>query len=307
MFRIGYLSRNFSGKAPKIENIRRGWNKYAVEYGDQIEVHTLPSQIAMFDYISPKKNNAIFMDACCGTGVFGAFLAKRKEPTQTLIMADLSDKMVEISKKRVTASLQSGRLFSEISDFENVVPDEDLLLRHNIKILEADLCSPLTHLIPKESVDVLLCGLGIHLVPSPKDLLSAFRPIMAKGGRVGLSVFGSKEKSAYFDAFDNALPAEIKAKFRSKFHLNEEEKLGGLCLEAGMTGLNYFRQFIPFEPEFANNVELLMASPANQAVIINLAEEEIQSIKDKIKARFDKENLNKQAIGVESLCVIGHY
>lgn len=64
-------------KFSSLENMKQGWNKFALEYGTNIEKHNLSTQVTL-DYLLDIQKCESVIDIACGTGFYGAFRALRK-------------------------------------------------------------------------------------------------------------------------------------------------------------------------------------------------------------------------------------
>jgi len=147
------------------------------------------------------------LDVACGTGVVTR-LAKEKVGTGSVTGLDLTPGMLEVARK--------------------VTPPE-----MGITWQEANAESiPL----PDASFDVVLCGLGLQLMPNKATALREMKRMLVSGGRLLLSTPG--RMPAPFGAIEAALGRHFGPQtagfVKAVFSLNDPAVLQTLMLEAGL-------------------------------------------------------------------------
>ena len=128
------------------------------------------------------------LDLGCGRGAALFALADAVGPTGTVTGIDLSVRMVEATRTDV----------------------HDRGLSH-VDVQVMDACAPT---LPAARYDVVVASFVLFFVPAPVAALRAWRPLLAPGGRLGLSTFGESRTGWLEDVFAPYLPA---ARFGSAF------------------------------------------------------------------------------------------
>jgi ubiquinone/menaquinone biosynthesis C-methylase UbiE len=290
------------GKAPKIENIKKGWDSWALKYAMDIEPNSYPSQVSILREIAPGPNCSI-LEAACGSGYFGAMHCLNKPETQKYTMVDLSPKMVEIARKRVFLTLQNKRFFQQVDKLPEIEEEaiEKVLRQHNITILDTD-CEHLNR-FESNSFDVYLGGLFIHLVPEPLNVLKEAYRVVKPGGSIGFSVFGDPEKSLYFNLFDNIVKKEGHIEYRSKFYLADEAMLRQLVTEAGFKRFRTMRQDLSFGVKRPEEADDHFEMPSNKAILKKFDKTKVESMKSELRSLY-KTALQDRVIGIQNLLVV---
>lgn len=217
-------------------------------------------------------------------------------------MYDLSDQMIEISKKR---------LFSTF--INNQLPLNDTFLNQEINYDE----NKLSHILNENcieisqqnsenlketqngSIHIYVSSLVLHLVESPQEMINESFRVLKSGGKVSFSVFGDKERSLFFYAFDsfieevNSLKVkkDTKKQFRSKFYLGN--KSGKLLLKtmlemSGFRDITFLTQDVSFGVKDENEALAHFDMPANQASLKGLSKETIDYGKNYVKNVYKK-------------------
>ncbi|MGI5215290.1 class I SAM-dependent methyltransferase [Plantactinospora sp. CA-290183] len=107
------------------------------------------------------------LDVGCGRGAVLFPAAEAVGPTGSAVGIDLAPTMVELTRADATeAGLTQVRV--EVADAE-------------------------TPPLPPSSVDAVLAGLVVFLLPAPLDALRAYRRLLRPGGRLGLTTFAAQD------------------------------------------------------------------------------------------------------------------
>lgn len=304
MNRLATISRRFTSssdnkKVPQMANIKKGWDLWALHYATHIEKHTLPSQITI-EHLLDIQSCKVVLDIACGTGYFGAYRALRKNKNQKFYMVDLSDKMVELSKKRVSLALSLNSLDDSLDKVLATEINEKLLESNNIHVRAQD-CSNL-EFIETSSVDAYISGLMFHLAPNPEELVKEAARVLRPKAKFSFSVFGNKAKSLYFSMFDDLMTREGVMNFRSKFHLDDEQKIAQMLQNNGFSAIKFIRQELPFSDAFVADVDQHFEMPANKSMLKNLESSKVESLRKEMRQKM-QEALQKGHVGVECLII----
>jgi ubiquinone/menaquinone biosynthesis C-methylase UbiE len=273
-----------------------------LQYGEKIENFTLPSQTTLANTMNLRNIEGKVIDMACGTGVFGSIHSLQKSPKQKFYMMDLSDEMINFSKKRLYRTLTERRLFLDIQEFADFNSDQmndQVFVKNSINCQQADACK-----LPfaDGEIDAYLCGLALHLVPEPELVLQEAFRVLKSGGKLGFSVFGKKSKSQFFNLFDSLMRREGVMEYRSKFHMDDEAKVRLMLEESGFKNVRFMRQDIPFDEDYCRDTDGHFKMPANRAMLKGFSTEKINALREELRGMM-ADVLEKEHVGVENLLI----
>lgn len=189
---------------------RYGWDLAAGDYEALWQAQLAPAQARLLEQLAPHIGERV-LDVACGTGLVTLRAAQIVGPQGQLVGVDLSERMVQAAERRARAvGLQHVRL--ERMDAEQL-----------------DLADA--------SLDAALCAFGLMYLPEPEQALREMLRVLRPGGRLGLAVWGERERcgwSALFPIVDAEVTTEVCPLF---FRLGQGDALARLCGEAGATAL----------------------------------------------------------------------
>jgi ubiquinone/menaquinone biosynthesis C-methylase UbiE len=166
---------------------------------------------------------ACVLDVACGTGAVARVAAERVGDGGRVVGVDVNRSMLRVARARLP---------------------------------EVEWCEGSVIALPFTAgeFDVLFCQLGLQFFPDRSAALSEMRRVLAKGGRVGASVYTSIERNpaaeALSDALDRHFGGEASRAKRSEHSLADPAKLAGLLATAGFAGVRV--ETVALEVRFAS-------------------------------------------------------
>lgn len=125
-----------------------------------------PIATGLVAYLDPKSGERA-LDIGCGRGAVLCLIAPLVGPSGTVTGLDLSPRMVELAK---AAAAEAG-VAAEIRTGDAMAPD-----------------------VAPQSVDLVASSLVLFFLPDPLAALRAWHGLLAPGGRIGVSTFGSIDR-----------------------------------------------------------------------------------------------------------------
>lgn len=286
-------------KKPSLENIRKGWDAWAIKYATMLEKHNLPPQLTLADLMNLGPNDRI-LEMACGSGYFLSQFLLNTRPKEYRAF-DLSPNMVALTQKRLSHSLQQGRLIDDI--VQESIPQDSKTppLKGTQLSIEQGNAENLAS-IASNSMDAYIGGIFIHLVPDPAPVLKEAFRVLTSGGRVGFSVFGDHQKSKYFSLFDDLVKQEGHQEFRSKFYLSDTTLLRRLCEEAGFKNIRLLRQTMYMGVENSSQADEHFSMPANRAILRQFPAETQERLKTTLRDQY-AQTLASGHVGCEVIIV----
>ena len=205
------------------------WNSVGYIYTDLPERKCSSNAISQFTKIinslKPKRS-LNFLEIACGSGILADFIVRTHlEQFEELTFLDLSDFMVEKTKKRLGKNLENPKI-----------------------AVKKENCEKLTHL-EKDHYDVVVGNLVIHLVEKPEELLKCARRYLKTDGVLFLSILGGLKDCTFMKLAKDVLKGYFKPnpRKRSYFYFSEEalmaklaEKFGFEVVESSVVSVDYY-------------------------------------------------------------------
>jgi SAM-dependent methyltransferase len=189
---------------------RYGWDLAADNYEALWQAQLAPAQARLLEQLALRIGEHV-LDVACGTGLVSLRAAQIVGPQGQVVGVDLSERMVQAAGRRARAvGLHPVR-------FERMDAEQ-------LDLADA-------------SLDVVLCAFGLMYLPEPERALQELMRVLRPGGRLGLAVWGERERcgwSALFPIVDAEVTTDVCPLF---FRLGQGDALARLCGEAGATGL----------------------------------------------------------------------
>jgi SAM-dependent methyltransferase len=189
---------------------RYGWDLAADDYEALWQAQLAPAQARLLEQLALRIGEQV-LDVACGTGLVTLRAAQIVGPQGQVVGVDLSERMVQAAGRRARAvGLHPVR-------FERMDAEQ-------LDLTDA-------------SRDAALCAFGLMYLPEPGRALQELMRVLRPGGRLGLAVWGERERcgwSALFPIVDAEVTTDVCPLF---FRLGQGDALARLCSEAGATGL----------------------------------------------------------------------
>jgi ubiquinone/menaquinone biosynthesis C-methylase UbiE len=186
---------------------RYGWDLAAHDYERLWQAQLGPAQADMLARIGLRAGERV-VDVACGTGLVSFAAAAAVGAAGRVIGVDISGAMVDAAQRRGDA-LGVGQVVFARMDAEA------------LDLADADF-------------DVALCGLGLMYMPDPAQAVRELRRVVRPGGRVGLAVWGERNRcrwAAVFSIVEAEVASDVCPLF---FGLGSGDALAHLCADCGL-------------------------------------------------------------------------
>jgi SAM-dependent methyltransferase len=154
------------------------WGEHA-EYVDARRAHVTDR---MLELTAPRPGERV-LELACGPGGVGLAAAARVAPDGEVVQSDVVVEMTEIAAARAHA-LGIGNVRTRVLDLERIAE-------------------------PDGSFDVVLCSEGLMLVPEPTRAAREIHRVLRPGGRVALTVWGSRARNPWLGLVLDAVGAQL--------------------------------------------------------------------------------------------------
>lgn len=177
---------------------RYGWDKASSYYENTWQQQLKPAHDVLFDFANIQEGQKI-IDVACGTGLI-SFRASVATGSKGFVLGtDISEKMIEISKKTSKENKINNIRFERMDAEELKIKDEEF--------------------------DVAICALGLMYAPSPLNAIKEMYRVLKKGGICIAAVWGKRDHCGWADIFeivDKRVSSEVCPMF---FNLGNDKVL----------------------------------------------------------------------------------
>jgi SAM-dependent methyltransferase len=178
----------------------------------------------MLDLTRPRPGERV-LELACGTGGPGLDAAPLVAPGGEVVISDFSAEMTAIAADQASAR-GLPNVSARVLDLEQI--DE-----------------------PDASYDVILCREGLMLVPDPARAAREIRRIVRPGGRVAITVWGSRERnpwlSVVFDTVSEQLGVPTPPPgIPHPFSLSDADQFGAVLAGAGLSDVQVGELSTPY-------------------------------------------------------------
>ena len=181
---------------------RYGWDLASSDYEPLWQQQLAAARTALLVAASLVEAEQV-LDVACGTGLLTFEAARRVGPAGQVVGVDLSDKMIETARRMPGTNVNFRRMDAQKLD------------------------------LPAQSVDAVLCGLGLMYVADPLVALTEMLRVLRPGGRVALAVWGRRSHCGWapvFEIVETEVSTDVCPLF---FNLGAGNELASLCEQAG--------------------------------------------------------------------------
>lgn len=186
---------------------RYGWDLAADAYARHWHGPLAGVQGEVLALAAPALGEAV-LDVACGAGVMAVAAARAVGPAGRVFGVDLSDAMVQASRRRAL-DLGLNQAAFERMDAEQLQ-------------------------LPDAHVDLVLCALGLMYVPDPDAALRELHRVLRPGGRAVLAVWGERARCGWAPLF-GIVDAEVRSEVCPLFFgLGQGAALAQRCAAAGL-------------------------------------------------------------------------
>jgi SAM-dependent methyltransferase len=204
------------------------------------------------------------LELACGPGGLGIAAAERVAPDGEVVLSDVVAEMTTIAAARARA-LGRTNVSARVLDLEAI--DQ-----------------------PDRSFDVVLCREGLMFALDPARASAEIRRVLAPGGRIGIGVWGPRERNPWLGIVLDAVTAQLGAPMPppgipGPFALADAERLAGLLTGAGLRDVQISELPVPmraasFDEWWART--LALAGPVAN-VLASLPPEAAQQLRDRAR------------------------
>jgi len=185
---------------------RYGWDRAAQDYEGLWQGQLAVAQRALLQAVALAPGEEV-LDVACGTGLVTLAAAAAVGPGGRVLGTDISAQMVEAAARRARERALAHAQFAR---------------------MEAEALA-----LPPAGFDAALCALGLMYLPDPLRALGELRRVLRAGGRLGLAVWGERERCGWAAVFP-VVAAEVASEICPLFfRLGQTGVLAQLCSEAG--------------------------------------------------------------------------
>jgi ubiquinone/menaquinone biosynthesis C-methylase UbiE len=181
---------------------RYGWDLASADYELLWQQQLAAARTALLVAASLVEAEQV-LDVACGTGLLTFEAARRVGPAGQVVGVDLSDKMIEAARRMPGTNVNFRRMDAQQLD------------------------------LPAQSVDAVLCGLGLMYVADPLVAVTEMLRVLRPGGRVALAVWGRRSHCGWapvFEIVETEVSTDVCPLF---FNLGSHNELASLCEQAG--------------------------------------------------------------------------
>jgi len=264
----------------KLEYLERKWDNFSETFGTFYEPSTRLTANSIFTFFQISKAKKV-LEVGCGAGGAAFLAAQLLAPDASLICLDLSPKMVEITKQKLSTTKISHQV---LQGDAAVLPFED------------------------NQFDRLYSNYCLHLIPNPDTALKEHYRVVSNGGIAAWSVWGRPENSPKY-----TIPTKAKVAIGEpdalipSFHLCDLEATKTRVQNAGFKNVFAWYQFEVSECHDAKSfVETtIQGAPETKEYFSKLSPEKQQKFVQVLTDESNKFLLNGQPLGVEALILVG--
>jgi len=168
------------------------------------------------------------LELASGPGGMGLAAASRVAPDGEVVISDVAAEMVAIADERA-AELGLANVSTRVLDIDAI--DE-----------------------PDASFDVVLCREGLMFASDPGRALSEIRRVLRPGGRLGLAVWGARERNPWLGVVFDAVNAELDRPvpppgIPGPFALGNAARLDSLLRDAGLQDVSVSELAVPLRAD----------------------------------------------------------
>ena len=187
---------------------RYGWDLAASTYESLWQSSLANVHAALLDSAALAPGEHV-LDLACGTGLVTLPAARAVGANGRVIGVDIANRMVEALRQRAA---------------EAMLP-QVVALRMDAEQLA----------LPDDSVDVVLCALGLMYLPHPDQALLEIKRVLRPGGRTVIAVWGERARCGWAPLF-GVVDAEVRSEVCPMFFgLGQGVALSRLCRSVGLT------------------------------------------------------------------------
>lgn len=193
------------------------WNDLGKIYVDLPEKKCSINSISQFINILNQfngKNDIAFLELACGSGILAEYIIKNHiDRFKKLTFFDISDFMIEQTTKRMKFAIDNPKL-----------------------VIKKENCEYLDY-IEKDSLDMVMGNLLIHLVENPNNLMKCASKYLKSQGYLFLSILQPLEACTFMKLVKDLIPrySNQKSNKRSYFYFAEDKLMDKLAKEYDFT------------------------------------------------------------------------
>lgn len=249
-------------------NVHDMWAGVAEQWGEHAEyVDARGAAVTdlLLDLTRPQPGERV-LELACGAGGVGLAAAERVGPAGSVVLSDGTAEMTAVAARRADA-LGLRNVSARVLDFEAIAE-------------------------PDGSYDVVLCREGLMFALDPVGAACEIRRVLRPGGRVGIGVWGPRERNPWlalvFDAVSEQIGAPVPPPgVPGPFSLDDADRLAAVLAAGGLQDVTVGELRVPlraasFDEWWARTTAIAgplakrlaaMPEPARQALRARLRED----------------------------------
>lgn len=192
------------------EELRKFWDRFSLPF---VSHYSITSSISAYSLATLLKlgSSKRVLEVGCGGGINAELMDRLSNKDTEFVLCDLSPKMVELAKERLTKTLPHRKIEYHEANAESLSFED-------------------------KSFDRYVADYVLHLTTDPEKMLKEAYRVLDDNGIAGFIVWGRKENSDQFTIVPKSVhqvTGKIEEGGRSNFHLQDKEKTRQLILNAG--------------------------------------------------------------------------
>ena len=238
-----------NARIAQTSEIIKHWQEFGKIYSERYEYNTQPMLYSLITNLKIHEAGSL-LELSCGGGKSLPIILSLKKPDCLFFATEISENMLNLSSRRmeyIEKNLIGSLQFFDGNAFEENQKQD---CTKNFPNSNTTFCLMDNETLDfkDEMFDICFSSLSLMIVENYEKMISESFRVTKKGGKVGFTVWASKEKSLMF-----TLPTRIIEKHgyfgvydRSSFHLNDRKMLINLFEKAGFKNILCWSQYFAY-------------------------------------------------------------
>ncbi|CAK70879.1 unnamed protein product (macronuclear) [Paramecium tetraurelia] len=288
-----------------IEYLQKLWDSFSHKYtaaqkNPSVFCFTLLNMLRIEDSDS-------IIDAGCGGGHLHQYIVEKKNPYARFVAFDFSNQMVKITAARMykylTQQQKGGIDQLTQEEIDNVNLNSEIFNQINYSVQQANIQELIQ--FQDNTFETYLSNLVFHLIPNPQQAMAEAYRILRPGGRLGITVWGSKNNSKALTIYQEALIRSgilEQPQGPSKF-LESTQPVIEMAQLQGFTNIYCWTQQGPFD-NFGLEDLAKFSNPEVLELLKNAPLEKVQQFENIVSEILNEEKLKYQPLFLECILLV---